>query len=113
MTLEKKVLKWFANGDIGISSECMALAACGIEAKRQHTPLDPPDFNRCLKLVREIPEIMHHKDKISSISKKWKSLMDNWNHLESIFLDEVGIDWKKDRNKPAEKTYRAMKDLGL
>ncbi|GAG26436.1 unnamed protein product, partial [marine sediment metagenome] len=61
--MEKKILEWFANGETGTSSEAMAFAAAGIANKSSFgnsTPSDPSDFNRCLKLINQVPEV---KDK--------------------------------------------------
>lgn len=99
-----KLLHWFLYGDIGLSSETMVNVAVGKEYENYY-PCDPSDFNRCLKLVKEIPEIKNYFDKISKISPQWKTVIDNWDKLEETFLSEVGY-------RPS-KTYQLMKDLGL
>ncbi len=110
--MEKKILEWFATGETGISSKAMAFAAADIENKSSFgdgTPSDPSDFNRCLKLVHQVPEIKSHFDKIAKLSDKWEVLISKWEIVERSFLDEVGFDWcKADR---APKTYKLMKDI--
>lgn len=99
-----KLLRWFLYGDCGLSSETMVNVSVGKEYKN-HYPCDPSDFYRCLKLVKEIPEIKNYFDKISQVSPQWKIVIDNWDKLEETFLSEIGY-------RPS-KTYKLMEDLGL
>lgn len=110
-TLSDKILKWSFTCNTGVSSETMACCAVGIKRKRQSTPSDPSDLNRCLILVEQIPEIADYFEKISEISPRWKTVIDNWNKLRTTFIDEVGWNWSK--SKEARKTYELMKELGL
>jgi len=107
--LALKVLEWTAGDDVGISSQCMAFVSCGVKPKYKCTPSDPADLNRCLKLVKQIPEIKDKFDQISKISNHWKSVIDNWDLLEKTFIDEVGFDWCNGRRAP--ETYKLMKEL--
>tara|TARA_R110000851_G_scaffold100026_4_gene215447 strand:+ start:130 stop:474 length:345 start_codon:yes stop_codon:yes gene_type:complete len=112
MSIEKKILVWIASGETGVSSKAMAFAAVGIENKGSfgnHAPSDPADFNRCLKLVKEIPEIENHFDTIADLSDDWELLIDRWEEVEKCFLDEVGFDWCNARKAP--KTYALMKEV--
>jgi hypothetical protein len=111
MSIEKKVLNWLSDedSDVGESSKCMAFTAVGNSSKYGWTPSDPSDFNRCLKLIKEIPEIKLSFDKISSLNKHWKSVIDNWDLLEKTFIDEVGFDWCSAKSAPI--TYKLMHDL--
>ena len=105
--LKSKVLNWMATGDVGESSKAMALCATGTARLKSH-PYDPPDFNRCLLLVKEIPEIRDHFDDVAKMSDTWAALIENWNELEECFLDEVGLDWSKGRSLRATNTYEMM-----
>ena len=113
--IKEKVFQWLADDlDVGISSRAMAMAACDMENKSTFgncTPSDPSDFNRCLKLIDQIPEIRNHFDKISKLSDKWEAIISRWAEVEKTFLDEVGFDWANGRR--AEKTYHLMKEIGL
>lgn len=109
MSIERKILKWSQGNGVGVSSECMAFTCIGIKPKYKWTPSDPADLNRCLKLIKEIPEIKNSFDKISSIDKYWKSIIDNWDLLEKTFIAEVGFDWCNAKKAPI--TYDLMKDL--
>ena len=111
--MKDKILNWFANGKVGISSKTMACAAAGIEFDSNfplYTPSDPDDFNRCLLLLEQVPEIRDNFDKIAAISEGWKRLIARWNEVEDLFLAEAGLDWCN--NHTARKTYRLMKSIG-
>lgn len=112
MSLERKVIEWLAGPSVGESSKNMAFTAVGVKYNTRH-PLDPADFNRCLKLVKQVPEIKNHFGEISKLSSQWKIVIDNWDLIESTFLDEAGIDWRKGEFLKATKTYELMKVLGL
>lgn len=110
--MEKQILEWLANGETGTSSKAMAFAAAGVEVKgpfNKSIPSDPDDFNRCLKLVAQIPIIRAHFIKIAQISEAWNTFISNWDAIEKSFLDEVGFDWCDARSAPL--TYGLMKEL--
>lgn len=111
--MEREILNWMANGDTGVSSRAMAFCAVDICNDRStfgsSAPSDPDDFNRCLKLVIEIPEIKEHFGKISELNAGWSLIIPRWDEVEKSFLDEVGIDWCKSSSGP--KTYKLMKDI--
>lgn len=106
--MEKEILNWLSNGETGLSSKAMAFTAIGVECRKAY-PSDPSDFNRCLKLVNEIPEIEKHFKKIADLSPAWASIIENWNLIKDLFLEEVGYDWSNGRSAP--KTYALMKDV--
>lgn len=104
--------RWMVDGETGLSSECMAAVALGAKRpKRVHWPLDPADFNRCLKLVKAAPGVRKSFPDIAALCKQWRSCIDHWDELERMFVAEVGWDWSK--AKSAKKTYDRMKELGL
>ena len=107
----KRIGKWLADGETGLSSECMASVALGANPRRVHHPLDPADLNRCLKLLRAAPGVRRAFPKIRRLSKPWRAAIDHWDELEALFVEEVGWDWEKRRE--ARRTYDRMKELGL
>src|SRR5690606_5657415 len=91
---ERKVLDWFVNGRVGISSRAMAAAAIGIKNARDtwdNHPHDPDDLNRCLLLLVSVPEIREAFDKVAAISPVWAALIERWSEIEQCFLDEAGL----------------------
>jgi len=108
-SLEKKVLNWFANGRVGLSSKAMATAVAGIDSKETYYPSDPDDLNRCLLFLEAVPEAREHLDKVAKLSDYWAALIDRFDEVEKCFLDEVGLNWSKGRS--AGKTYKLMKSI--
>jgi hypothetical protein len=104
-----KILYWFANGKVGASARVMASVAAGIDQEDKCHPLDPDDLNRCLLLLKSVPEIRHHFDKISAVSEKWERLIKRWDEVENCFLNEVGLNWVLGDRAP--KTYRLMQEV--
>lgn len=112
MVQSSAILNWLFNGETGISSKAMAATALGVhieDAWDREPPQDPDDFNRCLKLVRAAPEVRESFDKIAALSPAWAAIVANWEKIESRFLDEAGIDWRKAREAP--RTYYFMREL--
>lgn len=106
--MKNKIIHWLASGETGASSKTMAFTAMGIPCRQPH-PHDPSDFNRCLLLIKTVPEIRNYFDKIALLSKSWKAIIDRWNEVERCFIDEVGLNWcKGDR---ASKTYALMQKI--
>lgn len=110
--LMSKVLKWFATGRVGLSSKCMAvyLTTGEVDVRGGSYPHDPDDLNRCLLLLNEVPELREHLHKMSKVNKVWSNLVEDWDALESCFLNEVGLNWCKAKRAPI--TYKAMKQMG-
>lgn len=107
--LIKKVIKWFANGRVGSSSKFMATYLTIGEGDKSF-PHDPDDLNRCLLLLEEVPELRLHMCKLKKVNKQWEQLVENWDALESCFINEAGLNWCKSRR--ASITYKAMKQMG-
>ena len=106
-----QILHWFATGNVGISSKCIASTMLGIEVAGfdAWTPSDPSDFCRCLKLIRCAPEIRQHLGVMRSVSSAWNTLVDHWDEIEACFMAEVPC-WLdgKDSAKRATRTYDLM-----
>ena len=102
----ESVLRWLANGQVGLSSKAMAFCAVGIEYDRVDHPYDPADFNRCLLLVGQIPAIRDAFSKIAKLSPQWAAVIQHWDELEALFIKEVGLNWERGASAP--KTYERM-----
>lgn len=107
-TINDKILLWMATGQVGASSQAMAFAAIDFPNDKSH-PYDPSDFNRCLLLLADVPEIRDRFDKIADLSDTWKKLIDRWNEIEQCFIDEVGFNWSDGTSAP--KTYELLKTV--
>ncbi|KKL12876.1 hypothetical protein LCGC14_2531340 [marine sediment metagenome] len=110
--IKDSILEWFANGRVGVSSKAMVCAVIELPQDDKwgnDHPHDPDDFNRCLLLLAQVPEMRNHFNKIAEISEIWSKLINRWRDIERCFLDEVGLDWCKATNAP--KTYDLMKTI--
>ena len=107
MSIDKNILNWYANGQIGLSSKTMATHFSGAKITYADYPHDPSDFNRCLLFLEAVPEA-NIKD-MATVSNTWSLLVKNWEKLEKCFIDEVGRNWSKARSAP--KTYKLMESI--
>lgn len=106
--MKEKILQWLATGEVGLSSETMAFASIGLKSRGAY-PLDPADLNRCLLLLRDVPEIRGFFDRIAAISNTWNRFIQRWELLENTFLEEAGLDWSKSMLAP--RTYALMNEV--
>lgn len=111
--LIRKLLKWLAGPDTGLSSEAMAFCAAKIQRTGSWSgiehPYDPSDFNRCLLLVEQVPEVRDHFPRIAELSDEWAAIIAAWDELKEMFVDEVGLDLKKGLSAP--RTYQRMQQI--
>lgn len=104
---QQKTLDWLAHGETGISSKTMAFwLAFDIKMKDGCHPLDPADFDRCLRLLDAVPELRPHLANMAKVSPQWARLVKHWADVEQCHLDEVGLGWAKARSAPI--TYDLM-----
>lgn len=108
--LAMKVLRWQANGNVGVSSATMASIALGMDKSFYHerfgAPSDPSDLRRCMLLVEEIPEIRDSFPLISKKVKQFAPILREWDPLIALLKLEL-----KRTDKRAPKTYQWMKEL--
>lgn len=109
--IQRKTLRWLADGETGESSETMAywLAFNVKRGRGVSHPLDPADFNRCLKLLDAAPELRHELPRMMELGPVWSALVLRWTEIEICFLDEAGLDWKKATRAP--NTYALMRSI--
>lgn len=104
-SIREKILIWYITGERGFSSETMARAVSEIGAKGGCHPLDPGDFNRCVKFLEAVPEARQHMHKIAKLSPIWDKLVSNWEELENTLKEELPTG-------KAPRLYKRMKELG-
>ena len=108
--MNDKILKWFIQGETGISSKALAAAVCGLEpdetrVKFGNHPADPDDFKRCVKFLDSVPEARLYLNRAKALSEVWTRLVEHWDELESLFREEYPT-------KSAPRLYSRMKELG-
>ena len=89
--LRLKVLCWLVDGEPGLSSECIAFTCLGINGRIDH-PLDGGDFGRCVRLLRDVPELRRRLGRVRKLSPQWARLIDSWAELEKLYDLDVA-DW--------------------
>jgi hypothetical protein len=110
--LPQSQIKWLASGRRGISSNTMFSVLSGVDALRGYPasyPCDPDDFDRCLALLDQCPELQPSLSNMAEVSPQWAVLVDRWDEIEASHLDEVGLGWTKARSAP--RTYALMQDI--
>ena len=109
---KEQILHWFAAGNTGISSKCIAKTMLGIEVSGfdRWTPSDPSDFCRCLKLLRDVPELgAYLTEMMTPVSPAWARILDHWDEIKECFMSEVpGWMEDKDLSKRASRTFDLM-----
>lgn len=104
---------WLASGARGTSSNTMFTVLTGVDAlgdSRPSHPHDPDDFDRCLALLHDVPELRAKLPLMATTkSRAWIALVVNWDQIERSHLDEVGLGWTKAGSAP--KTYDLMRSI--
>ncbi len=109
-TLDQQIHQWLAEGEIGLSSQTIAFwVGFGVLPEDHNHPLDPSDFNRCLKLLETAPGLRPNLHKMASLSPEWSRLIEHWDAIETVFLEEAGLGFTKARIAP--RTGALMKEL--
>lgn len=101
---------WSTGDDTGLSSRFLSRLALDLEVSYPDYPCDPSDFGRCYRMVA----LLSSEDKndlflkAEKASTKWQTIIENWEELEKLYLEEcTGEQWS------APKLYALMKNLGL
>lgn len=89
-TIQEKMDFWLNFGEHGRSSETMFQQLSGkpMDSWGCH-PQDPDDFKRCHGLLETIPEWRNELDKLRPLSPTWNLLVDNWNILTKMLVDQL------------------------
>jgi hypothetical protein len=87
---------WLSSDDTGISSRCIARHLSGGRVPHERRafgndehPHDPSDFGRCFRLMESVPEFRPRIGEMASVSPVWKRLVEAWDELESLYLEEM------------------------
>ncbi|MGI4744939.1 MAG: hypothetical protein ACRYGI_11585 [Janthinobacterium lividum] len=111
--MDIRIAEWLASGDTGVSSTAILLWLSARAKDRTwgaHTPSDPADLGRCLRLLERIPEWKSRMPEMAEAGDNWARIMPHWDRMAQSMCDEVGIDWSKARSAPL--TYDLMKECG-
>jgi hypothetical protein len=109
VTISPALAKWLASGERGISSNTIMSHLSGLPIDWRGHPLDPADFDRCLRLLAAVPEFREQLPRMADASPAWAKLVARWDEVERCHLDEVGLGWSKARSAP--RTYALMREV--
>ncbi len=93
--LFRQVRTWLANGGSGISAKSLALTLLFRNRSFNHgIPSDSDDFERCLRLVQEVPELRKRLPEMIVLTEgqthwygsdiNWEFFILNWEKLEKM-----------------------------
>ena len=86
--VSEKTLIWLLSGDTGTSSKtlCSCLFFIPTKDNKDNYPHDPSDFGRCKRFLKTLTpdERKTALLNVSTVSKRWKGLVDNWDRLEKL-----------------------------
>jgi hypothetical protein len=101
------LLDWYATGERGLSSECIARVMTGrpggdrFSVRGSH-PVDPADLRRCLLLLDRLPP--GSIERMRAVSGEWCVLVEHWDELAALFREE-------EPSGEAPRCYRRMREL--
>lgn len=86
LSYEEQIEAWLARGEVGRSSELMALRLLGRphEQLSGAIPQDASDFERCRLLLEWAPAARAKLNELESISPQWAALISKWGYLEGM-----------------------------
>ena len=91
---QEKAMWWIANGHVGMSSKTMWNFFMKNEKFPINHPYDPDDFSRCYKLLEAVPEWKILVPGLTTLSKEWKALAENWDKLTEMYEQNIREDFK-------------------
>lgn len=93
--MNDSLIQWLANGERGLSSNAIATKLSGVDCRWEGygkntypCPSDPSDFNRCMKLLNQVPEFRYRLFEMKEVSETWSKLVDNWDEFEKLYYKE-------------------------
>ena len=81
------ITAWLASDDVGMSSKFMASVLSGQFEAEFAIPYDPADFGRCVRMIKAVPELEQHFDKMLEHGPTWKAVVGNWASWSKMLED--------------------------
>lgn len=110
LSLNLRLEWWLANGDVGTSSKTIAFCLSGKhmgQAFRPDIPHDPADFNRCVKLLKLIPEWRGRLTEVADAHPEWSAIVTRWEEFERLLHEEA-----PSGSGVCSELYDRMKEIG-
>lgn len=90
LTADQRILRWYKNGEIGMSAKTLADFYFSKSWDRAgDIPSDASDFRRCVLLLYRVPEIIPVIKELT-FNSPWEQMGRNWSAVQNTFLNEVG-----------------------
>lgn len=111
---------WLAGGERGLSSEAIVITLTGESWWAGRTsrtvldhPYDPADLRRCMKLLKAVPLARVGLPAMRAVSSEWAALIDHWDELEALALEEVPdfLEGARANGGKAPRLYERMREL--
>jgi len=84
--------QWAKGRDTGTSSMTIYSVMMGVPVDRADVPHDPDDFGRCYRLLQLFPAWKTRLDEVAARYPAWRSLVQEWDALESLYEDALRSD---------------------
>lgn len=116
MSLEREVLAFLADKDRRFpeAPNQLAFLALGIpmqEGDKYCSIKGPLQFNACLLMLHRIPDLKKMFPRVAAVSRTWKNIIDAWDEIEAVFLEEAGWDWSRQSPDGASRTLEMISKL--
>jgi hypothetical protein len=110
-SVEARAAEWPINGEIGASAltihRHMTSPHPSANQRAPH-PHDLADFNRCVLLLRRIPEWSPRMPEMAIHSPAWRSLAEHWIELAGLYEEEMGFGLDGDK---APRAHERLKQI--
>lgn len=102
ISTRQRALNWLLTGEVGISSKTMLSVYLDIGPQSWYNnPADYDDFNRCMMMLEQIPEVKEVLPQIAKLSYSWEELVGQWDKLEALYKEV----------KEGQRTIRAFNEI--
>jgi len=92
---ERDILQWICSGERTRPAETIALTLLGVERKyifKQkfciYAPTTADEFRTCHILVTSVPGAREQLDKLKTLGRVWKNVVNNWDGLVKLYEEE-------------------------
>lgn len=107
-----KILRWFSEGETGLSSKAIALTALGEMPKNPSYPSDGADFMRCIKLLELCPEAKTGLDELAvNGGPVWAALIKRWEEISAACRHDDALFGGGEKRHAKYRCYDLMRSI--
>lgn len=93
------IAKWALGPSTGASAKCIASHMIGLKSDGSY-PHDGSDFDRCEKLLEQVPSLKLEFGRMADVNKYWAALVPQWEKIKA----------SSDKYKTIQSIVRAIED---